>query len=108
MATVIRRTLIVVLLLACGAAAPTLPDPAKPDPKPATKPPPPKPWAETDYGPTLSTTLECPYPTRNITQKGIIIRLDAQSQTYVLFDEDLLRYSYAWTGGFFDFHNIMF
>jgi hypothetical protein len=68
----------------------------------------PKPWLEMDYGPTLSASIESAYPARHITQKGIAIRLDAKSQTYVLFDEDLLRYSLAWTGGFIDFHGVLF
>jgi hypothetical protein len=72
------------------------------------KAPPPKPWLEMDYGPTLSASIESAYPNRNITQKGIAIRLDAKSQTYVLFDEDLLRYSLAWTGGFIDFKSVLY
>src|SRR6478672_397382 len=67
-----------------------------------------KPWLEMDYGPTLSASIESAYPARNITQKGIAIRLDAKTQTYVLFDEDLLRYSLAWSGGFIDFHSVLY
>jgi hypothetical protein len=61
-----------------------------------------------DYGPTLSASIESAYPQRNITQKGIAIRLDQKSQTYVLFDQDLFRYSLAWTGGFIDFHGVLY
>jgi hypothetical protein len=76
-------------------------------PAPA-KAPAPKPWLEMDYGPTLSASIESSYPTRNIAQKGIAIRLDADSQTYVLFDEDLCRYALAWTGGFIDYKGVLF
>ena len=84
---------------------------AQPVPKPvAAKPksPPAKPWLDMDYGPVLSTTIESAYPQRNITQKGIAIRLDATTQTYVLFDEDLLRYSLAWTGGPIDWNSVLY
>ncbi|MDB5318571.1 MAG: Cytochrome c [Phycisphaerales bacterium] len=72
------------------------------------KTPPPKLWLEMDRGPVVSATIESAYPQRNITQKGIAIRLDEKSQAYVLFDEDLFRYSIAWTGGFIDFKGVLF
>jgi hypothetical protein len=78
---------------------------------PAAKPPkkaPAKPWAEMDYGPVLSATIESSYPQRNITQKGIAVRLDAKMPAYVLFDEDLMRYSLAWTGGPIDWNGVLF
>src|SRR4051794_15157208 len=96
------RTLLLLALSPLALAQPAGPAPAKPKPSPA------KPWLDMDYGPTLSTTIESAYPARNITQKGIAIRLDAKTQTYVLFDEDLFRYSLAWTGGFIDWRGVLF
>src|SRR4051812_24269659 len=61
-----------------------------------------------DYGPTLSASIESSVPERNITQKAIVIRLDAESQTYVLFDEDLLRCAVTMTGGLIDFKGVLF
>lgn len=68
----------------------------------------PKPWLEMDYGPTLSASIESSLPERQITQKAIAIRLDPETQTYFLFDEDLLRYSVATTGGLIDFKGVLF
>ena len=96
----LARRLLVLALLATATLAQ--------QPKPSPKPPPPKPWLEMDYGPTLSASIESAYPTRNITQKGIAIRLDAKSQTYVLFDHDLFRYSLAWTGGFINYKGVLY
>src|SRR5207253_2140111 len=91
-----------------------LPALAADGPKPAagvaTKPKPPsaRPWVDMDRGPTMTATIESAYPARNITQKAIAVRLDAKSQTYVMFDEDLCRYSLAWTGGFIDWKGVVF
>jgi hypothetical protein len=78
--------------------------------KPPTsgKPPAPKPWLEMDYGPVISATLESGYPARNVTQKGVLIRLDEASQAHVLFDADLLRYSVAYEGGSIDWRGVLF
>jgi len=61
-----------------------------------------------DRGPVVCATIESAYPQRNISEKGIAIRLDEKSQTWVLFDEDLFRYSLAWTGGFIDWNGVLF
>jgi hypothetical protein len=61
-----------------------------------------------ERGPVLSASIESAYPSRNITEKGVAIRLDEKSQTYVLFDEDLCRYSIAWTGGFIDWKGVVY
>src|SRR5687768_3979031 len=76
------------------------------------KPPPkkPTPWLEMDYGPVLAASIESPLPTRNMTQKGLAIRVngDRTPATYVLFDVDLLRYSAAWTGELIDWKGVLF
>lgn len=92
----------VLLSLTAGALGET------PAAKPAKPKVPARPWAEMDYGPVLSATIESSYPQRNITQKGIAIRLDAKAPAYVLFDEDLMRYSLAWTGGPIDWNGVLF
>src|SRR5436190_21982895 len=90
------------LLIALLLTLPTFAQqPAKPKPAPA------RPWVQMDRGPALAATIESTYPTRNISQKGIAIALDEKSQTYVLFDEDLCRYSLAWTGGFIDWKGVL-
>jgi len=81
---------------------------ADPPAAPKPKPPPPKPWLDMDRGPLVCATIESAYPHRNITQKGLAIRLDEKSNTWVLFDEDLFRYSLAWTGGFIDWKGVLF
>lgn len=99
-----RCVTLAVLVFAFHAYGGDAPKAASAKPKPA----PAKPWLEMDYGPVLSATIESSYPQRNITQKGIAIRLDAKSQAYVLFDEDLLRYSLAWNDGFIDWNGVLF
>ena len=103
------RILVVISLLFVGLAAPAFgqgqPDTAR---KAEPKPPPAKLWLEMDRGPVVSATIESAYPQRNITQKGIAVRLDEKSQTWVMFDEDLFRYSLAWSGGFIDWKGVLF
>src|SRR4051794_11088156 len=98
--------LLLIAVIICSAAGRANAADAKPPAKP--KAPPSRPWLDMDYGPVISTTIESAYPQRNITQKGIAIRLDQKSQTYVLFDQDLFRYSLAWTGGFIDFRGVLY
>jgi hypothetical protein len=58
-----------------------------------------KPWLTMDRGPYFSASVESSLPQREMTPKGLIIRVGTASHpAYVLFDEDLLRYSAAWTG----------
>jgi hypothetical protein len=62
--------------------------------QPATKP-----WLTMDRGPCFSASVESSLPQRQMTPKGLIIRVGTPVHpAYVLFDEDLLRYSAAWTG----------
>src|SRR5258708_5307875 len=68
-----------------------------------------KPWAAMDYGPTLSASIESALPQRNMTPKGIVIRVSGGAKpAYVLFDADLLRYSSAWTGEMIDWSGVGF
>ena len=53
--------------------------------------------AEMDYGPCVAATVGV--SKENITPKGLVIRVDRETQTYVLFDTELLRVSAAWSGG---------
>ncbi|HLY10237.1 MAG TPA: DUF6797 domain-containing protein [Planctomycetota bacterium] len=52
--------------------------------------------AEMDYGPCIAATVGIAKD--NITPKGLVIRVDAEKQAYVLFDTELLRVTAAWTG----------
>ncbi|NOX55271.1 MAG: hypothetical protein GXP27_12705, partial [Planctomycetes bacterium] len=67
-----------------------------------------KPWIDMDYGPFLTATIEAPHPVGNIAYKGIMICVDRQSQAYVLFDSDLLRYAAGWSGGRITWTNLVF
>ncbi len=67
-----------------------------------------RPWAEMDYGPFLSMTIEADGPGRNIAYKGVMVTLDEATQTHVLFDEDLLRVAAAWTGGKLDWRSVVY
>jgi glucose/arabinose dehydrogenase len=68
------------------------------------------PWKEMDYGPVLASSIESPLPTRNMTQKGLAIRVNSGEEppAYVLFDIDLLRYSAGWTGQLINWTNVLF
>ena len=66
------------------------------------------PWLSMDRGPYFSASVECSLPQRQITPKGLIIRVSKDKPAYVLFDTDLLRYSCGWTGGSINFHNVLF
>lgn len=73
-----------------------------------------KKWLDMNYGPYFSGSVEAPGPDRNLTYKGLILRVDgdwssaagsADSAT-MLFDTDLLRFSAGWTGGLLNMRNI--
>ena len=73
-----------------------------------------KKWLDMNYGPVFSGSVEAPGPGRNLTYKGLILRLDgdwasaagsADSAT-MLFDTDLLRFSAGWSGGLLNMRNI--
>src|SRR6267142_2446429 len=65
-----------------------------------------KSWETMDYGGMMTATLESRAVERQITPKAIAIRLGEKGQAYVIFDEDLLRYSVGWAGDFIDWKNI--
>ena len=67
-----------------------------------------KAWEKMDYGPFLSGTFNAPLPKGNTTMKGILVSLDKEHDTNVIFDTQLCRYSAGWTGGYIDFHNVAF
>jgi hypothetical protein len=65
-------------------------------------------WEKMDYGPFLSGTFIAPFPEHNTTLKGIIVSLDKEHSTNILFDTQMCRYSAGWTGGYIDFHNVAY
>ena len=69
-------------------------------------------WADMEYGPFLSASIEAPQPATNIAFKGIAIRLaeafGGQQNEAVVFDTDLLRYSAGWTGDFVALKGVVF
>ena len=67
-----------------------------------------KPYIDMDYGPFLSMTIEAEGPGKNIAQKGVMVTLDEETQTYALFDEDLMRYAAAWTGGKINWRSVIY
>jgi glucose/arabinose dehydrogenase len=67
-----------------------------------------RPWAEMDYGPFISLTLEAPRPAGNFAYKGVVVPLRADRTASMVFDTDLLRWSAGWRGGFVDWHNILY
>ncbi len=73
-----------------------------------TSPRPVQPWVAMDRGPYFTASIESSVPERQMTPKGIAIRVSAVGNAYVLFDTDLLRYSAGWTGGSIDFHGVVF
>ncbi len=67
-----------------------------------------KPYIDMDYGPFLSMTIEADGPGKNIAYKGVMVTLDEETQTYALFDEDLMRYAAAWTGGKLNWRSVIY
>ncbi len=67
-----------------------------------------RPWERMDYGPFLSGTFDADEPKGNTTLKGVIVSLDADQTTNVLFDTELLRYSAGWTGDFINFNGVAY
>ena len=69
-------------------------------------------WEDMDYGPFLTTSIEAPEPAGNIAYKGIAVPLnkgwDGHRQESIVFDTDLLRYAFAWEGGFLDLRGVAF
>ena len=56
--------------------------------------------AEMDYGPVIAATVGAGKD--NPVYKGLVISLDADRRTHVLFDTELLRVAAVWTGGWLD------
>ena len=67
-----------------------------------------RPWADMDYGPFMSLTLEAPRPAGNFAYKGIVVPLRPDRSASMVFDTDLLRWSAGWRGGFVDWHTILY
>jgi hypothetical protein len=70
-----------------------------------------KPYEKMDYGPFLSGTFKAPFPESNTTLKGIIVSLDKEHKTNILFDTEMCRYSAGWTsdnGEFIDYHGVAY
>ena len=73
-----------------------------------------KKWLDMNYGPYFSGSVEAPGPGRNLTYKGLVLRLDGNwtsaagspDSATMLFDTDLLRFSAGWTGGLLNMRNI--
>src|SRR5687767_6034017 len=63
------------------------------------------PWADMDYGPFMSLTLEAPLPPGNLSNKGIVVPLKPDRSAAMVFDTDLLRWSAGWRGSFIDWKN---
>jgi glucose/arabinose dehydrogenase len=53
----------------------------------------------------FSGTIRASYPDRNITMKGVVIKLGDDQKTFVCYDTDLMRLSLAWRGDFLKFGN---
>jgi hypothetical protein len=67
-----------------------------------------KPYEKMDYGPFLSGTFKAPLPENNTTLKGVIVSLDKDHTTNIIFDTEMCRYSAGWTGDFIDFHGVAY
>jgi hypothetical protein len=62
-------------------------------------------WGAMDYGPTLACSLQVD---KEYVLRALIVRLDARSQTYLCYDLETMRVAAVWTGGFIDFHGVVF
>jgi hypothetical protein len=60
-----------------------------------------------DRGPTFSGTIRAKFPGENITMKGIVVALGAETNAFICYDTELMRVSMAWTGGHLRFGNYM-
>ena len=67
-----------------------------------------KTWERMDYGPFLSGTFDAAEPKGNTALKGIIVSLDKNQTTNVLFDTETMRYAAGWTGDFIDFRGVAY
>ena len=62
-------------------------------------------WGAMDYGPTLACTLQVD---KEYVLRALIVRLDPQKQTYLCYDIETMRVAAVWTGGFIDYHGVVF
>jgi hypothetical protein len=67
-----------------------------------------QPWEKMQYGSFVSATVAAPWPAENWANKGVALRLGAEQEAAVVFDEDLLRYSVGWTGDYLNWTNVAF
>ena len=69
-----------------------------------------KPYEKMDYGPFLSGTFKSEFPQNNETLKGILVSLDKEHKTTILFDTEMCRYSagYMGDGELIDFKNVAY
>lgn len=74
-----------------------------------------EPWANMNYGSSLTATYGIPGNEPNFAYKGIAIRLDhgsggvSRGRSWVVYDHDTMQFSAAWTGaGFIDWNGINF
>ncbi len=67
-----------------------------------------KPYEKMDYGPTLGGSFGAAVPKGNVTDKGVIVSLDKDHTTNIIFDTETLRYSVGWTGGYIDFMGVAY
>ena len=73
-----------------------------------------KKWLDMNYGPFFSGSVQAPGPGKNLTYKGLVLRVDGKwtsaagsaDSASMLFDTDLLRFSAGWTGGLLNMRNI--
>ncbi len=69
-----------------------------------------RPYEKMDYGPFLSGTFKAQFPEGNETLKGILVSLDKEHKTTILFDTEMCRYSagYVGDGELIDFKNVAY
>jgi hypothetical protein len=60
-----------------------------------------------DRGPTFSGTIRSRFPGDNVTMKGVVVTLGADTNAFICYDTDLMRVSLAWTGDYLKFGNYM-
>jgi hypothetical protein len=62
-------------------------------------------WGAMDYGPTLACTLQVD---KQYVLRALIVRLDPARQTYLCYDLETMRVAAVWSGGFIDYHGVLF
>ena len=65
------------------------------------------PYAKMDYGQFFCHTIQV--EENDVANKGIAIKVgDEKNPVTVCFDTELMRYAGGWTGGFLDYHGVVF